>query len=138
MLTLSVGGRLINELKVAGMAELVRIPLESGEYIVAEVDTLDLPGGDVVLAAPEPGKAIAQMSTKLGAGLRSIRPAVAELVEALKGSGPDSIGVEFGVKLGGETGVILAKGTAEVNFKVVMEWKRSSGEATGGEVTGGP
>ena len=28
--------------------------------------------------------------------------------------------VEFGLKLDGETGVIVAKGTAEVNFKVTM------------------
>jgi hypothetical protein len=37
-------------------------------------------------------------------------------------STPDHFTVEFGVKLGGETGVILAKGTAEVNLKVTMSW----------------
>jgi hypothetical protein len=114
------------------VAELARVPLESGEFIVAEVDRLDIPGGDVVLAAPEPGKALAEVHAKLDVGLRRIRPAVTELVEALKDSRPDSIGVEFGVKIGGETGVILAKGTAEVNFKICMEWKRSpGGEAIG-------
>lgn len=35
--------------------------------------------------------------------------------------------IEFGIKLGGETGVILAKGTAEVNFKVDVTWTRLSG-----------
>jgi len=124
--------------KVTALTELVRIPLESGEYIVAEVDKADIPRDEVVLAAPEPGKAIAEVRNKLEAGLRTLRPAVSELVEALKDSGPDSIGVEFGVKVGGEIGVILAKGTAEVNFKVVMEWKRSQGEATGGEITSRP
>lgn len=115
------------------MTELVRVPLESGEFIVAEVDRLDIPGSDVVLASPEPGKALAEVHAKLDAGLRRIRPAVTELVEALKDSRPDSIGVEFGVKIGGETGVILAKGTAEVNFKICMEWKRSPDEeAIGG------
>jgi hypothetical protein len=105
--------------------ELIRVPLENGELIIAEVDRFDIPGEEVVLAAPEAGKAIAQMPEKFEAGLRAIRPAVGELVEALKSSGPETISVEFGVKIGGETGVILAKGTAEVNFKVVMEWKRS-------------
>jgi hypothetical protein len=109
------------------VTELVRVPLESGEFIVAEVDNLDIPGGDVILAAPEPGKALAEMQTKLGTGLRRIRPAVTELVEALKDSRPDSVCVEFGLKIGGETGVILAKGTAEVNFKISMEWKQSAG-----------
>ena len=115
------------------MTELVRVPLENGEFIVAEVDVLEIPGGEVVLAAAGPGKALTELQTKLGDGLRRIRPAVTELVEALKHSGPDSIGVEFGVKIGGETGVILAKGTAEVNFRVSMEWKRSQAEDAAGK-----
>jgi Trypsin-co-occurring domain 1 len=115
------------------MTELVRVPLEGGEFIVAEVDKAEIPNGDVILAAPEPGKALAEMQTKLDVSLRRIRPAVTELVETLKGSGPDSFCIEFGVKIGGETGVILAKGTAEVNFKISMEWNKSAaGEATGG------
>jgi hypothetical protein len=119
------------------MAELVRVPLESGDCIIAEIDRFDIPDSEVVLASPEPGKAVAQMSVKVEAGLRAIRPAITELVQTLKESGPDSIGVEFGVKLGGETGVILAKGTAEVNFKVVMEWKRSPEQASSAEIEGG-
>ena len=94
---------------------------------MAEVDKLDIPGGDVVLAATEPGKTLAGVQTKLGAACGSIRPAVTELVEALrKDSGPESISVEFGIKIGGETGVILAKGTAEVNFKVSMGLETAS------------
>ncbi len=44
--------------------------------------------------------------------------------DRLVASSPDHFSVEFGVKLGGETGVILAKGTAEVNLKVTMTWDR--------------
>jgi hypothetical protein len=113
------------------MAELIRVPLESGDCVVAEVDKFDVPENEVVLAAPGPGKAIAQISNKLEASLRTIRPVVAGLVEALKDSGPETINVEFGVKIGGETGVILAKGTADVNFKVALEWKRSSEDRPG-------
>jgi hypothetical protein len=107
------------------VAELIRVPLENGGWIIAEVDKLDIPGDEVVLAAAGPGKAVAELPGKLEAGLRAIRPVVAELVEALKGSGPETISVEFGVKIGGEAGVILARGTAEVNFKVALEWKRA-------------
>jgi NTP-dependent ternary system trypsin peptidase co-occuring protein len=35
-----------------------------------------------------------------------------------------SFEVKFGVKLGGETGIILAKGTAEVNLEITMTWNR--------------
>ena len=116
------------------MAELVRVPLEHGQYIVAEVDKLDIPGGDVVLAGAEPGRTLAEVQAKFGASVRSIRPAITELIGALKDSGPDSINIEFGIKIGGETGVIVAKGTAEVNFTVSMAWKRPAGDEAAGDL----
>jgi hypothetical protein len=36
---------------------------------------------------------------------------------------PGETTVQFGLKMGGETGMIIAKGTAEVNFAVTMSWK---------------
>jgi hypothetical protein len=44
------------------------------------------------------------------------------VVGLLKELSPDQTVVEFGLKVGGETGMIIAKGTAEVNFKVTMSW----------------
>jgi hypothetical protein len=69
-------------LEGGAVTELVRVPLESGEFIVAEVDKLDIPGSDVILAASEPGKALAEVQTKLDAGLRRIRPALTEVFSA--------------------------------------------------------
>ena len=43
------------------------------------------------------------------------------LKEKLKTASPDHFTVEFGVTIGGETGIILAKGTAEVTFKITMD-----------------
>jgi hypothetical protein len=114
------------------VTELVRIPFENGESVLAEVDRADVPGDAVVLAAPEPGRAMAQVSQNLEVGLRSLRPALAGLVEAFRDSAPDSVTIEFGIKLGGETGVILAKGTAEVNFKVDVTWTRLPGAPSAG------
>jgi hypothetical protein len=47
-----------------------------------------------------------------------------ELKMAVPLASPDECGVEFGLKLGGETGVIVAKGTAEVNFVITLTWKK--------------
>jgi hypothetical protein len=33
--------------------------------------------------------------------------------------------VQFGLKVGGETGVIVAKGTAEANFTITLAWKHT-------------
>ena len=48
------------------------------------------------------------------------RAAAAQLTRFLA----DQFGSSFGVRLGGETGMILAKGTAEVNLKITMTWNR--------------
>ncbi|WP_053729745.1 CU044_2847 family protein [Streptomyces sp. WM6378] len=104
------------------MTELVRIPLDNGEFMVAEVDQGDIPEEAVVLASPEPGRSMAQATHTLQASLRSLRPALAGLAQALDALAPETVSIEFGVKLGGETGVILAKGTAEVHFTVNAQW----------------
>jgi len=46
--------------------------------------------------------------------------------EKLVASAPEHFTVEFGVKLGGETGIIVAKGTVEANLKITMTWDRQS------------
>ena len=104
------------------MAELVRIPLENGEFLIAEVDRADIPEEFVVLASPEPGRSLAQASRTLESSLLGLRPALAGLAEALQALTPETASIEFGVKLGGETGVIIAKGTAEVHFTVHLQW----------------
>jgi Trypsin-co-occurring domain 1 len=46
--------------------------------------------------------------------------------DKLVASAPEHFTVEFGVKLGGEAGIIWAKGTAEVNLKITMTWDRKA------------
>jgi hypothetical protein len=104
------------------VSQLVRVPLENGEYLIAEVDQGDIPEDSVVLASPEPGRAVARAAHTLESSLLSLRPALAGLTETLKALTPQEVSIEFGVKLGGETGVILAKGTAEVHFTVHAKW----------------
>ena len=76
---------------------------------------------DLVLAS-EPGKVIARAQVTLEEALEKLKPSLQKVVHLLKELSPDQTVVEFGLKVGGETGVIIAKGTAEVNFKVTMSW----------------
>jgi hypothetical protein len=108
------------------VAQLVRIPLEDGDFLIAEIDGGDIPEESVVLASPEPGRAVARAAHTLEASLLSLRPALAGLTETLKALSPQEVSIEFGIKLGGETGVILAKGTAEVHFTVHVQWTPNS------------
>ena len=104
------------------MVFLVGLPVEAGseEMLVVEVDRSEI-SDDLVLAS-EPGKVIARAQVTLEEALAKLKPSLQKVVHLLKELSPDQTVVEFGLKLGGETGVIIAKGTAEVNFKVTMSW----------------
>ena len=88
-----------------------------------EVDRNEV-SGDLVLASPEPGKIADRAQVTLEEALDKLKPSLRKVVHMLKELSPDETVVEFGLKMGGETGVIIAKGTAEVNFTVRMSWKQ--------------
>jgi hypothetical protein len=104
------------------MAYLLGIPVAPGsdELLVFEVDHNEVPG-DLVLASPDPDKAVDRAKVTLEA-LRNLKPSFDKVVRLLREMSPETT-VEFGLKIGGETGVIVAKGTAEVNFSIRMSWK---------------
>jgi hypothetical protein len=59
-----------------------------------------------------------------------IRPAADQLLGVLKGlqSQPRSVEVEFGVKLTGSLGAIIATAAGEGNFKIKLVWNRAKDE----------
>jgi len=110
------------------MTVLMQVPVEDGEnhvVVLVEADRGDIPGG-LTLASPEPGQAAARAATSLSASLAQLEPLLRTVKDKLAAAGPEHFAVEFGVKLGGETGIIVAKGTAEVNLKITMTWDREA------------
>jgi Trypsin-co-occurring domain 1 len=115
------------------MAVLMQMPLddvEGGAVVLVEADRADISGG-LTLASPDPGQAAAVATRSLSASLAQLEPVLRTVKDKLAASAPEHFTVEFGVKLGGEYGVILAKGTAEVNLKITMTWDRKQ-ESDGG------
>ncbi|MCA1706541.1 MAG: hypothetical protein LC808_26060 [Actinobacteria bacterium] len=107
------------------MGELkMAVPLSDGSEVLVAVDPRDVPG-DLVLASPDPRQVAARAAETLEQLLEKINPTVAAVSEWVRARSPDECSVEFGLKLGGETGVIVAKGTAEVNFLVKLTWKNA-------------
>lgn len=106
------------------MAYLLSLPVEadSEDVLILEVDRSEI-SDDLVLASPEPGKLVARAQVTLEEALAKLKPSLQKIVQLLKELSPDETEMEFGLKMGGETGVIIAKGTAEVNFTVRMSWK---------------
>ncbi|WP_413810824.1 CU044_2847 family protein [Streptomyces sp. OE57] len=106
------------------MAELVMMTVDGdGEgTAVFEVDG-GLVGSDLELAADD--GVVARAQTSLRQALDRVRPALSQVSETMRELKPDEMEIEFGLKIGGESGVIIAKGTAEVNFAVRVVWKRA-------------
>ncbi len=100
------------------------VPLADGSEVLVAVDRGDVPD-DLVLASPDPGKVAARAAETLEQLLEKITPTVHAVSEWVRARSPDECGVEFGLKLGGETGVIVAKGSAEVNFVVKLTWRKT-------------
>jgi Trypsin-co-occurring domain 1 len=109
------------------MGDLVGLPVDadSADILVVEVDDTQPSGGLVLAAAPDPARGIAKAQVTLEEALTRLKPSLQKLAHMLKETAPEQAEIEFGLKIGGETGVIVAKGTAEVNFIVRMTWKAS-------------
>jgi hypothetical protein len=105
------------------MDRVLAIPLDDSGDAVAlfEVDAR-LVGSDLELAAHDHG-AFARARVSLDEALRTVRPAIEKVVHAVRAVSPDSMEIEFGLKLGGESGVIIAKGTSELNFSIRLSWE---------------
>ena len=106
------------------MTYLLGLPADTGsdELLAFEVDRSEVPD-DLVLASPSPGEVVAKAEITVEQSLAKLKPSLQKLARMLKELAPDEAEVEFGLKIGGETGVIIARGTGEVNFAIRMTWK---------------
>ncbi|MFJ3721829.1 CU044_2847 family protein [Streptomyces sp. NPDC090045] len=105
--------------------QLISMTLEDGGDEIAAVFEVDgaLAGSDLELAADDGLVGRARIS--LQDALDQVKPTLARVARTVRELGPDEAEIEFGLKMGGETGVIVAKGTAEVNFAVRLVWHRA-------------
>ncbi|MDQ3790953.1 MAG: hypothetical protein M3422_27430 [Actinomycetota bacterium] len=103
------------------MSYLVEVPVEDGDQILVEVTEPDTDG---LVPASRASEAIGRAGTTLKSALGELGPMMRVLSEWAKSSTPDEFTVEFGLKLGAKTSVIIANGTADVNFLVKLTWKK--------------
>jgi hypothetical protein len=106
------------------MANLIEFTVAEGTEAVVtfEVDPGELPD-DLVLASRDDASVAARAQVTLEKVLNDLKPSLERVVTVLKGLSPTEATLQFGLKVGGETGIIVAKGTAEANFTVTLAWK---------------
>ncbi|WP_410582709.1 CU044_2847 family protein [Amycolatopsis sp. lyj-108] len=105
------------------MTKLVEFPVgeDTKALVTFEVDADEL-SDDLVLASRDSTAVFGRAQTSLEAALNQVKPSLVKVAALVKELAPSETKLEFGLKMGGETGVIVAKGTAEANFKLTLVW----------------
>ncbi len=107
------------------MSQLVKMDLADGGSVLVETSEVD--GGPVTR-----GGRTEDMVTSAGATLESaldqLGPVVKGVVSKLREAAdwPDEVSVEFAIRLSADANVIIARSTAEANFRILLHWTRES------------
>lgn len=67
-------------------------------------------------------KDVLEAGQRLESALGSVRDAAQATLDALSKLSPEMVEVEFGIKLAGEAGALIAKTSAEGHFTVRLSW----------------
>ena len=102
------------------MTQVVVMPLDDGGTVLVEVP--DEPGS--LENVGRTTEVITNASETLQQALARVRPAAAAIRDSIRDMAdpPRHIGVEFGVKVSAEAGVVIAKAKSEANFTIRLEW----------------
>jgi hypothetical protein len=103
---------------------IVEFPLDEGGSVYIESDEPEI-GGTVRIGRADgmPEKAKQTFEQSLDT-VRTVASALLAKVDELTDR-PDELQIEFGIKLSGEIGAILASAKAEANYSVSMTWRRA-------------
>lgn len=95
---------------------------EEGTQILVEVDPDDYGEQQVSRGG------IAQAKQTFEEALSHLATIADKVKSQIETSRCDSASVEFGVKLSGETGVVLAKASTEAHLKITLKWDGLRGD----------
>lgn len=112
------------------MTEVLRYEVGSGTVLVETAN--DSYGVDHP-ARNEQG--ILDTGRRLEDALASVRPAARAALEAMAELTPEQIEIEFGVKLAGDAGAVIAKSSSDAHFVLRMSWSPAAGALPGEEIT---
>ena len=102
-------------------SHLVRFKLDEETEVVFETDLA--PDGKKKLVSTKGGDEIPLAKQPLDKLVGRIKPVADILFGALKElNTPQEINLEFGIKLGGKTGIVFASAETECNFKIGLKW----------------
>jgi Trypsin-co-occurring domain 1 len=75
------------------------------------------------------GAVVARLDESIDDALASARPTAEAVVNTFRALSPDSVAVEFGLRLDAEAGAVFAKAGVGAHFTVTLSWDRASEHA---------
>jgi hypothetical protein len=111
------------------LIEVVEFESSEGAVLV-EVERQDV--SSLRRVSKDGGKTVAKATESFDQAIDSVLPAAGRLLDSLQGLKPDSAQLEFGVKLSGELGGILAKASGEGHITVTLTWQSVGSGAESG------
>ena len=113
------------------MTDVVSFETGAGDALLVEVDEDSF--GVARMARTENG--VIEAAQRLDEVLAKVKPAIRDVLNALREFAPDEREVEFGVKLNAELGAVVAKTSADAHFTIKLAWRRA--ERAGATAPGG-
>jgi Trypsin-co-occurring domain 1 len=109
------------------VAEVVRFEVGDGSSVLVETE------GDTfgVERVSRGADGIVEAGRRLEDALASVRDAARASLSVLRELSPDVVEVEFGIKLAGEVGALIAKASSEGHFRVKLSWSPETGSTAG-------
>ena len=106
------------------MSSIVAYPVSNkGEQVLlVEVETAEL-SDDLQLASRQ-GTTLLRAQTSIETAFHQLQAPLRRMVDSLRDISPSETTIEFGLNLAGETGVVIARGSAAVNFTVTLKWTK--------------
>jgi hypothetical protein len=120
------------------MTQVLSYPLADGGVLAVEAASPDVPSGLELASAEDRLKKAEEKLKTTGQTLESavngVIPGLEAVTSQLRKLSPDEVAVEFGLTVTAESGIVVAKGSAEVHFTATLKWNGSRN--TGSKDTG--
>jgi hypothetical protein len=111
------------------MTYLVEVPIDGARSDGASSFVIEVDGqlDRGVVRSARPDQVVATVAESFETALERLQPLTRAIVVKLQDivDGPEEIGVEFGLKMNLEAGLVVARAASEANFTVTLRWKRA-------------
>jgi len=115
------------------MAQIIEFPVEAGGVLRVQAVDPWADSGEELVAATGVAEKVQHARETLETALSTVTPGLGVVTRQLRKLAPDEMTVEFGLVLGVEHGIIVAKGKGEVHFTVTLAWNGGRGGPASGD-----